>query len=55
MKIAAIWLFVAAALLAASSVQMSADAQWYDTEQESGPLGPLECVNERLCGFLLSH
>ena len=40
MKIAAICLIVAAFLLAATSVQMSADAQWYDTSRR-GPMGPL--------------
>jgi hypothetical protein len=40
MKIAAIWLIVAVFLLAATSVQMSADAQWYDTSKRADLWGP---------------
>ena len=40
MKIAAIWLIVAAFLLAATSVQKSADAQWYDTSKRGDLWGP---------------
>jgi len=40
MKIAAIWLIVAAFLLAAASVQKSADAQWYDTSKRGDLWGP---------------